>query len=322
MNTKVLAVLFLASFLASSVFAVAPPVDRAIVSTFVTAPAATVCTSQYVSEHDRFTGATKVVLADVSDQLRADSLAAAQQVAQRSEPQTQGCIDVPISCGETIKNSLSTSSCVGNAGISYDIYDLDGQTGTAIDVVLTSSAFQPELGIFDTTASVPITVVTGTATRAELKMTLDSDGPWVIRASNTPTDLVLGAYTVALTCSAPSTGACTASDTTLCLGNGRFQVTATFNAGSGGSGNAHVVALTDDTGYLWFFASSNVEAVIKVLDGCGLGGHHWVFAGGLTNVKVVITVTDTQTKAVKTYTNPANTIFKAIQDTTAFATCP
>jgi hypothetical protein len=43
-----------------------------------------------------------------------------------------------------------------------------------------------------------------------------------------------------------------------------------------------------------------------------------VFAGGLTNVDTTITVTDTQTGAVKTYRNPANTAFQPIQDTAAF----
>jgi hypothetical protein len=59
-----------------------------------------------------------------------------------------------------------------------------------------------------------------------------------------------------------------------------------------------------------------------VLDGCSLNSHYWVFAGGLTNVNAVITVTDTSNGTSKTYTNPANTEFKPIQDTSAFATCP
>jgi hypothetical protein len=80
--------------------------------------------------------------------------------------------------------------------------------------------------------------------------------------------------------------------------------------------------LTGDTGYFWFFDSSNVEIVIKVLDGCTLNGHHWVFAGGLTNVKVTITVTDTANGIQKVYENPLNTTFLPIQDTAAFATCP
>jgi pseudomonalisin len=115
---------------------------------------------------------------------------------------------------------------------------------------------------------------------------------------------------------------CVASATTLCLLGGRFGVSAAFNAGASGSGAAQVVSLTDDTGYLWFFDAANVETVIKVLDGCGLGGHYWVFAGGLTNVNVVITVTDSQTGDFKTYSNPQGVAFQPLQDTAAFSTCP
>jgi pseudomonalisin len=115
---------------------------------------------------------------------------------------------------------------------------------------------------------------------------------------------------------------CVPSATTMCLESGRFTVSATFDAGTEGAGAAQVVKLTDDTGYLWFFADSNVEAVVKVLNGCGDGGHYWVFAGGLTNVSVVLTVQDSQTGAIRTYTNPANTQFAPVEDTTAFSTCP
>jgi hypothetical protein len=75
-------------------------------------------------------------------------------------------------------------------------------------------------------------------------------------------------------------------------------------------------------GYLWFFAPTNVEVVVKVLDGCGVDGHYWVFAGGLTNVAVTIVATDTQTGAMRTYTNPQGTAFHPLQDTGAFSTCP
>jgi 6-phosphogluconolactonase (cycloisomerase 2 family) len=121
----------------------------------------------------------------------------------------------------------------------------------------------------------------------------------------------------------PAAGvACTPSQTTLCLNNNRFQVQATFDAGNGNSGSAHVGTLTSDTGYLWFFSSSNVEAIIKVLNGCGLTSTYWVFAGGLTNVQVTITVTDTQTGLSHQYVNPASTTFEPVQDTLTFKTCP
>jgi hypothetical protein len=116
--------------------------------------------------------------------------------------------------------------------------------------------------------------------------------------------------------------ACSADDNTLCLSGGRFAVRATFAAAGGASGAARVVELTPDTGYLWFFSPTNVEAVIKVLNACPVNDRYWVFAGGLTDVHTVITVTDTDTGAVKTYTNPQGTAFRPIQDTGAFATCP
>ncbi|HXO30334.1 MAG TPA: fibronectin type III domain-containing protein, partial [Thermoanaerobaculia bacterium] len=115
---------------------------------------------------------------------------------------------------------------------------------------------------------------------------------------------------------------CSPSLTTLCLNNNRFQVKATFDAGNGNSGNANVGTLTSDTGYLWFFSSSSVEAIIKVLNGCGLTGTYWVFAGGLTNVQVTITVTDTLMGKSHQYVNPASTTFEPIQDTMTFNTCP
>jgi hypothetical protein len=115
--------------------------------------------------------------------------------------------------------------------------------------------------------------------------------------------------------------ACAPSATTLCLNNNRFRVTATWQT-STSSGVGTAVPLTGDTGYFWFFSPSNVEMVIKVLNGCGVNSHYWVFQGGLTNVYALVQVTDTHTGAVKTYFNPINTAFQPIQDTSAFATCP
>jgi len=86
-------------------------------------------------------------------------------------------------------------------------------------------------------------------------------------------------------------------------------------------GNA--VPLTDDSGYFWFFDPTNIEAVTKVLNGCGLDNAYWVFAAGLTNVKVHLTVTDTQTGNVYTRDNAQGSAFQPIQDTAAFpASCP
>ena len=121
--------------------------------------------------------------------------------------------------------------------------------------------------------------------------------------------------------STPPPGPCVPSDTRLCLNGGRFQVEAQWTA-NGTTGAGHAVALTSDTGTFWFFNSANVEVIVKVLNACGLNQRYWFFAGGLTDVKVRLTVTDTQTGKVKLYDNPQRTPFRPIQDTNAFATCP
>ena len=116
--------------------------------------------------------------------------------------------------------------------------------------------------------------------------------------------------------------ACVPGATSLCLADGRFTVTASYATASGPSGAAQAVPLTSDTGYFWFFSAADVEAVVKVLDGCALDDSYWFFAGGLTDVQVTLTVTDTRTGFVKTYTNPQATAFQPIQDTAALPVCP
>jgi hypothetical protein len=113
------------------------------------------------------------------------------------------------------------------------------------------------------------------------------------------------------------------TDFAACLLDGRFEVAASFTAPNGGpAGNAHVVQLTSDSAYLWFFSADNVEVLVKVLNGCALNSRYWFFAGGLTNVDVVITVTDSMTGAMKQYHNPQGTPFQPIQDTSALPVCP
>jgi len=116
---------------------------------------------------------------------------------------------------------------------------------------------------------------------------------------------------------------CIANPITMCLNEGRFQVTALWHKLDGSSGLANAVPLTADTGYFWFFNPSNVEVVTKVLNACGTTfNSYWVFAAGLTNVEVTLTITDTETQQVRTYTNPLGVPFQPIQDTSAFLTCP
>jgi hypothetical protein len=113
----------------------------------------------------------------------------------------------------------------------------------------------------------------------------------------------------------PAAGPCATGPGDLCLG-GRFRVRVSWRTRSGDSGTGTAVPLTGDTGHFWFFSPTNVELVVKVLDGRSLNNKFWVFYGALSDVEYTITVTDTQTGRSKTYHNPQGTM-ASVADTSA-----
>ena len=117
---------------------------------------------------------------------------------------------------------------------------------------------------------------------------------------------------------------CVTDATTLCLGDGRFQIRIDWRDFEDRTGSGQVVAggAADDSGLFWFFAPANWEVLVKTVDGCGFNGHHLFFAAATTNVEYTLTVTDTERGQVKRYRNPLGTAAPAITDIEAFATCP
>ncbi len=123
--------------------------------------------------------------------------------------------------------------------------------------------------------------------------------------------------------SSAESSTCTAQATGLCLNEGRFRVEADWKDFAGNTGTAQVVSAgSDDSGLFWFFGPDNWEMLVKVLNGCALNNHFWVFSAATTNVEYTLRVTDTQGGAVKEYFNPLGTSAPAITDTGAFAACP
>ena len=109
---------------------------------------------------------------------------------------------------------------------------------------------------------------------------------------------------------------------TLCLLDGRFEVTATWKTEV--QGVATPVPLAGGTsGLFWFFNASNIELVVKALDGTvpGLNGRYWFFYGALSDVEYDIHVRDTVTGNEKTYHHaytPGVVELCGDQDTNAF----
>ena len=108
----------------------------------------------------------------------------------------------------------------------------------------------------------------------------------------------------------------------LCLQNDRFAAQVEWRAFDGSSGGADVVPFgSDDSGLFWFFSNDNWEMLIKIIDGCEINDHYWVFAAATTNVEYELTVTDTATGTTQVYSNPLGQRADAITDTSAFSTC-
>ena len=103
----------------------------------------------------------------------------------------------------------------------------------------------------------------------------------------------------------------------------RFRVEIDWRDFHGNLGSGRVVPYrSDDSGLFYFFDADNWEVLVKVLNGCGINGHYWVFAAATTNVEYTLRVVDIDTDIVSQYSNSLGTSAPAITDTFAFATCP
>jgi hypothetical protein len=103
---------------------------------------------------------------------------------------------------------------------------------------------------------------------------------------------------------------CTSDAGTLCLGGGRFRVETRWRDQHGGGtlGYGSALSFSDATGLFWFFDSSNVELIVKVLDGTSLDDDFWFFYGALSDVEYWIRATDTATGRLALYHNPPGRI--------------
>jgi hypothetical protein len=153
-------------------------------------------------------------------------------------------------------------------------------------------------------------------------------GPWyaLVRGIAGPG----GEYQLVTTTFGPAAlpAPCVPSGTTLCLddkpGDRRFKVEVLYQTAQGGgfAGAGNAIPLStlgvNRGGLFWFFAPDNPEMLIKVLNACSSATpRYWVFYAAGTNVGLAITVTDTVTGRVKSYTNPDLRSVAPVSDTDA-----
>ena len=117
----------------------------------------------------------------------------------------------------------------------------------------------------------------------------------------------------------PPAGDCVADAETFCFQNSRFAVEMDWWTSDGRSGPGKAAADgANDSGMFWFFNPDNWEVLIKVLDGCALNDHVWVFAASATDLGYSIRVTDTMTRVFREYRKEDGLPADAITDSRAF----
>lgn len=122
------------------------------------------------------------------------------------------------------------------------------------------------------------------------------------------------------------TGSCAPDAHTLCIGD-RWEIQATYSTtqGGGSAGLGEALSLADagvDQGGLFsFFDQDNPELLVKVLDGCAINNHYWVFLAAATNVGYTVQVRDVEDGTLWSHANPDRNLSAAVADVEAHA-CP
>lgn len=115
---------------------------------------------------------------------------------------------------------------------------------------------------------------------------------------------------------------CRPSDSVLCLQHGRFRVDVTWQDHEGNSGIGHPAGIaSEESGLLWFFRPGNWELLVKVIDGCDMNRHFWLYVAATTDVGYRLQVTDTVSGRVRVYENAAGFMAPTVHDASAFETC-
>lgn len=234
------------------------------------------------------------------------------------------CAPQPFACNVGDRTAtFEATDCHSSNGRAFDLYSFGAHAGEMITVSLGSNRFGGYVALVDPQGRIVETAEVPTpGEKAFVSLEAPEDGVYDVIAS-TAAPGAQGEYQVSVACLevpaarfTPCTG-----DGDLCLGAGRFRVETWWQTPDGSTGRGTPSAVSDDTGWFSFFREGTAEVMVKTLDGCEVNGHNWVFAAGLTDVHTAIRVTDTLAQETVWYFNPHRTPFRAVQDTSALATC-
>lgn len=80
----------------------------------------------------------------------------------------------------------------------------------------------------------------------------------------------------------------------LCLQNGRFVVRADFAVpGVEPRGAMASAGASQKSGSFWFFEADTTEVLVKLVEGCSVNGHFWLYLTGATDLPYSVSIADT-----------------------------
>ena len=104
---------------------------------------------------------------------------------------------------------------------------------------------------------------------------------------------------------------------------GDFEVEVSWRTALGEEGEGKLVQPpSQDSALLYFFTPANWELMIKVLNGCAINGHYWVFGAASTDVGYTIEIRRRGSTQTLLAENPIGIAAPAITDITAFPCDP
>ncbi len=104
---------------------------------------------------------------------------------------------------------------------------------------------------------------------------------------------------------------------------GQFAVSVAWENALGERGEGNLVQPpSQDSALFYFFSPDNWELMVKVLDGCAINGHFWVFGAASTDVGYTIEVNRSGSPQSLRIENPVGTTAPAITNVEAFPCDP
>ena len=104
---------------------------------------------------------------------------------------------------------------------------------------------------------------------------------------------------------------------------GEFEVEVSWRTALGEEGEGQLVQPpSQDSALFYFFSPANWELMIKVLNGCAINGHYWVFGAASTDVGYTVDIKRRNSTQTFRAENPIGVAAPAITDITAFPCDP